>query len=81
MSRPRRGTSSGIAQVEFTLVTLNGLLPFPYPPPFLLMVTPFSLLSYMWGFAAWVERHGHHLLRGGPARHSGCRMCSPSRPL
>ena len=41
-------------QVEFSLVTLNGLLPFPYPPPFLLMVAPFSLLSYMWGFAAWV---------------------------
>jgi len=35
-------------QVEFSLVTLNGLLPFPYPPPFLLMVAPFSLLSYMW---------------------------------
>ena len=41
-------------QVEFTLVSLTGLLPFPYPPPFLLMVTPFSLLAYMWGFAAWV---------------------------
>jgi hypothetical protein len=41
-------------QVEFTLVAVNGLLPFPYPPPFLLMVTPFSLLPYMWGFAAWV---------------------------
>ena len=41
-------------QVEFALVAVNGLLPFPYPPPFLLMVTPFSLLSYMWGFAAWV---------------------------
>jgi alpha-1,2-mannosyltransferase len=45
-------------QVEFTLVSLNGLLPFPYPPPFLLMVTLFSLLSYMWGFAAWVTVTG-----------------------
>ena len=33
---------------------VQGLLPFPYPPPFLLLVTPFSLLPYMWGFAAWV---------------------------
>ena len=40
--------------VEFTVAHFEGLLPFPYPPPFLLLVTPFSLLPYMWGFAAWV---------------------------
>lgn len=40
--------------VEFTAVEFNGLNPFPYPPPFLLVVAPFSLLPYMWGFAAWV---------------------------
>ena len=40
--------------LEFTMVEFKGLLPFPYPPPFLLLVTPFSLLPYVWGFAAWV---------------------------
>ena len=40
--------------MEFTVSPFKGLLPFPYPPPFLLLVTPFSLLSYMWGFLAWV---------------------------
>ena len=41
--------------MEFTVTNLPaGLLPFPYPPPFLLVVTPFSLLSYEWGFAAWI---------------------------
>ena len=40
--------------MEFTVTHIPGLLPFPYPPPFLLVVTPFSLLPYHWGFAAWV---------------------------
>ena len=40
--------------IEFTVLKFYGLLPFPYPPPFLIVVTPFSLLSYEWGFAAWV---------------------------
>lgn len=40
--------------MEFTVSSFKGLLPFPYPPPFLLLVTPFSLLPYMWGFLAWV---------------------------
>ena len=40
--------------MEFTVSPFKGLLPFPYPPPFLLLVTPFSLLPYMWGFLAWV---------------------------
>jgi hypothetical protein len=40
--------------MEATVTRLSGLLPFPYPPPFLALVTPFSLLPYHWGFAAWV---------------------------
>ena len=40
--------------MEFTVTPIQGLLPFPYPPPFLMIVTPFSLLSYEWGFAAWI---------------------------
>jgi hypothetical protein len=40
--------------LEFTVVQFKSLMPFPYPPPFLFFVTPFSLLPYMWGFAAWV---------------------------
>ena len=40
--------------VEFSVTRFKGVLPFPYPPPFLLMVIPFSLAPYQWGFAAWV---------------------------
>ena len=40
--------------MEFTVTHISGLLPFPYPPPFLMIVTPFSLLPYHWGFAAWI---------------------------
>ena len=44
--------------VEFTVTSLNAVLPFPYPPPFLIPVTPFSLLPYMWAFAAWLIATG-----------------------
>ena len=44
--------------LEFTVTRFSGLLPFPYPPPFLVVVTPFSLFSYKWGFAAWVVVSG-----------------------
>jgi len=40
--------------MEFTVTRITGLLPFPYPPPFLLLVTPFSILPHVWGFAAWI---------------------------
>lgn len=30
------------------------ILPFPYPPPFLLFATPFSLLDYRFALPAWV---------------------------
>jgi alpha-1,2-mannosyltransferase len=39
---------------ELTVVQVRGAMPFPYPPPFLLLVTPFSLVPYLWGFAGWV---------------------------
>ena len=39
---------------EFTITRFPGLLPFPYPPPFLLLVTPFSTVPYMWGFAGFI---------------------------
>jgi hypothetical protein len=32
----------------------QSLMPFPYPPPFLLAVTPFSLLPYVPAFVLWV---------------------------
>lgn len=44
--------------VEFTISSFKGVLPFPYPPPFLLLVTPFSLIPYHYGFAAWVLLSG-----------------------
>ena len=41
--------------MEFTVTKLPpGLLPFPYPPPFLAIVTPFSLLPFIWASAVWV---------------------------
>ena len=40
--------------METTVIAPAGLLPFPYPPPFLIVVTPFSLLDHTWGFAAWI---------------------------
>jgi hypothetical protein len=40
---------------EISLVDIKGkMLPFPYPPPFLLLVTPFSVLPYAWSLIAWV---------------------------
>lgn len=33
---------------------IAGLLPFPYPPPFLIFATPFSLLDHRLAFPAWV---------------------------
>ncbi|HEX3423884.1 MAG TPA: glycosyltransferase family 87 protein [Sphingomicrobium sp.] len=38
---------------ELTFVHLPGLMPFAYPPPFLLLVTPFGLFSFRFAFAAW----------------------------
>lgn len=41
--------------IEFAISKFPAkLMPFPYPPPFLLVVTPFSLLPYIWGFAVWI---------------------------
>lgn len=40
--------------VELSAADPEGLLPFPYPPPFLLMILPFGLGSYWLGYAAWV---------------------------
>ncbi|MFL6726981.1 MAG: glycosyltransferase family 87 protein [Sphingomicrobium sp.] len=40
--------------VEQTAAPIKGLLPFPYPPPFLLVVSPFALLPYWTALAFWV---------------------------
>jgi alpha-1,2-mannosyltransferase len=39
-------------------VSAVGILPFPYPPPFALMLAPFGLLPFGMGFAAWVALTG-----------------------
>jgi len=44
--------------VERSVVAFNGRLPFPYPPPFLLIVTPFGLLPFWAAFAIWVALTG-----------------------
>jgi hypothetical protein len=40
--------------VEQAVVPDVGLLPFPYPPPFLAFVTPFALMPFGISFAIWV---------------------------
>lgn len=40
--------------VQTSLVEFDGLLPFPYPPPFLLILMPFGLAPYWVGFAGFV---------------------------
>jgi hypothetical protein len=40
--------------LEMTVAPIKGMLPFPYPPPFLLLVTPFGTMPYWAGFATWV---------------------------
>ena len=45
--------------VELAVAPVDGLLPFPYPPPFLLLLVPFGLPSFAIAFASWL------LLTGG----------------
>jgi len=40
--------------VEQTAAPISGLLPFPYPPPFLLFLAPFGLLPFWIAFPAWI---------------------------
>jgi hypothetical protein len=40
--------------VEHSVAGSIGLMPFPYPPPFALIVVPFGSLSYEASFVAWV---------------------------
>ena len=46
-------------RAEMRIVPEIGTLPFPYPPPFLALVTPFALLPFAAAFVLWV------LLTGG----------------
>jgi hypothetical protein len=39
-------------------VSAVGILPFPYPPPFALVLAPFGLLPFGLGFTAWVALTG-----------------------
>lgn len=41
-------------QVERTVAPISGLMPFPYPPAFLLVVTPFGLLPFTLAFPIWI---------------------------
>jgi hypothetical protein len=40
--------------VQIAVIDLDGKMPFPYPPPYILAVLPFGLLSYPVAHAAWV---------------------------
>jgi hypothetical protein len=39
--------------LELTVAPGTGLMPFPYPPPFLLIVAPFALASFATAFMLW----------------------------
>jgi hypothetical protein len=41
--------------MEMTAVAVEGLIPFPYPPPYLLVIVPFGLLPYAVAHALWVS--------------------------
>jgi hypothetical protein len=46
-------------QVALTAASLGGnVVPFPYPPPFLLFVVPFGLVPYWLGFVLWLAATG-----------------------
>jgi hypothetical protein len=40
--------------LEMMVAPIRGMLPFPYPPPFLLLVAPFGRMPYWAGFSTWV---------------------------
>ena len=40
--------------VELSVLPHMGLIPFPYPPPFLFVVSPFALFPMAWAFALWI---------------------------
>lgn len=40
--------------VQTKLVEFDGLMPFPYPPPFLILLLPFGLLPYPVAAAFWI---------------------------
>jgi len=44
--------------LEATVVPFNGAQPFPYPPPFLFVIGPFSQLPFGTAFFAWVAATG-----------------------
>lgn len=44
--------------VEMTATAVRGLMPFPYPPPFLLLLSPVGKLSYPAAFVTWVVGTG-----------------------
>ena len=52
-------------------VSAVGILPFPYPPPFALMLSPFGLLPFGLGFAAWVALTGAFYVCRGPSLDAG----------
>ena len=40
--------------VEMTVANMGGLMPFPYPPPFLFAVTAFAFAPYWLAYLAWI---------------------------
>jgi len=50
--------AAALKAVEGTIVQFTGQLPFPYPPPFLFLVTPFAMLPFSTALAAWLVLTG-----------------------
>jgi alpha-1,2-mannosyltransferase len=60
-------------------VSAVGMLPFPYPPPFALMLAPFGLLPFGLGFTAWVALTGlFYVFAARPWMRDGLALAQPS---
>ena len=60
-------------------VTAVGILPFPYPPPFSLMLAPFGLLPFGIGFAGWVALTGaFYVVAARPWMRDRLALAQPS---
>jgi hypothetical protein len=66
--------------MEGTVVPFGGLLPFAYPPPFLIVVAPFGLQPFWVAFALWIVITAaiYALIVGRNKGRMACAMAHPA---
>jgi len=65
-------------RLELTAAADTGLMPFPYPPPFLLVIAPFALFSFPIAYMLWdLISGGFYLLAGRRAAPSVYVLANP----